>query len=751
MPRSTSGSLLKGAVVASLFSLLTLAGCGLGVVETENFIANPGLAINGHVHGGAFPIQNATITLMETQIVAAASGVTASTYGTAAKALTTATSNQYGYFTFTNYTGCDSGQYVYAVVTGGQTVTGKTNNSVVQVGVIGLCDTALANPNNVEIWISEPSTVAAAYALGNFISISPNDGSGSQVVNIGAPYKNSATGTCGTKTGTAMTCTGAGLAHAFANAINLVDSVRFDGKFPTGQANTTFVITSNSQAVAPQAMVHMLGNILQSCVDSAGVTTTSSITATTSDGSTCGNLFEAATPPSGTVPLNTLQVALNMAAYPTNNVAALFGLQPSNVFFTPTMSTDHYDGTAASTCTTATTTKGVTTAAVSTGCISFTLSIFYSGTGLNNTNGVLEAIPVPVEVALDSADNAYILYANASGTFGAIDGLTANGVGLFVGTHQTAITNPAGMAIDNLGYAWVTNDTSTGNLYGLYTTAASGGGIYQTIAVANNYPAGVTTGLLNEVWVSRDSADANQSLFRFVPPTSGTAYTASTFTTAPSIGASVKRIQLDYAQNLFTVTSSTSTTAQVDGLPYGSSQGSAVLETATLGAAGGFSMAVGKATSPSGGGMAYFPIKNEIDTASGTTSTLSSGTGGSYTGISGSGAPGGANIDGAGKLFWTDNESAGQVYMLTTTTGTGESTTTSLSGGTLMSFAPCYVASLKCHTPSGGTYLRGMAIDSSGAMWYVSNSGLYSVVQTLGLAAPTWPLAEYAHGGAAVQ
>ena len=762
MPCGTPGSLLKGALCASLFTLLALTGCGIGEIQTDSFIANPGLVISGHVHGGAFPIQQATITLMETQIQAGRNrtytkpAVPASTYGFAAKSLTTATSNQYGYFTFTNYTGCDSGQYVYAVVTGGQTVSGKTNDNVVQVGVIGSCDTALANPNNVNIWISEPSTIAAAYALGNFISISPNDGSGKQVVNIGAPINNSSTGGC-SGTGTGMTCTAAGLAHAFQNAINLVDSVRTDGNFPTGQANSTFVVTANSQAVVPQAMINTLGNILQSCVDSGGVTTSSSITATSSDGSDCGNLFEDAATPSGTVPMNTLQVALNFAAYPTNNVPVLFALQTSNVFFTPDMATDHFDGTNASTCAAATTTtpKGsttpVTTPAVTTGCIPFTLSIFYNGTGLNDANGVTESIATPVDVALDAEDNAYVLYQNAAGTFGAIDGFSANGVGLFIGTHQLAITNPAGLAIDTLGDAWVTNDTSSGSLYALSTVAASGGNINQTISISNGYPAGVTVGLSNEVWVSRDAADAKQSLFRFVPPSSGTAYTSTTFNTAPSIQASVKRIQLDSAQNLFTVTDSTTATAKVVGMPYGSNGASATLESANLNATGGFSMAVGAATSPSGGGMAYFPIKGEVDTASGTTTTLGAGTGGSYTGITASVAPGGADIDGAGNLFWTDNETGGQVYMLTTTTGTGASSTTSLSGGSLISFSPCYIAASKCHTPANGTFLHGMAIDSSGAMWYVSNSGLYPVVQTLGLAAPTWPLTSYAQGATTVQ
>lgn len=37
------------------------------------------------------------------------------------------------------------------------------------------------------------------------------------------------------------------------------------------------------------------------------------------------------------------------------------------------------------------------------------------------------------------------------------------------------------------------------------------------------------------------------------------------------------------------------------------------------------------------------------------------------------------------------------------------------------------------HVSTTGNNLRGIAIDSSGAMWYVSDGSDYAVVQTLGL------------------
>lgn len=767
MFRLSTTPFYKGGIIAALLCVLALTGCGVDAIETAGTVISPGnLSISGHVHGGAYPIQYATINLMETQVTAgglvASTGLIApaSTYGTAvgtggsaAKLLTYTKSDKNGYFNFTGYVGCDSGQYVYAVVTGGQTVSGKTNNNVIQIGVIGLCDTALANPGNVNIFISELSTVAAAYALNNFIGISPNDASGNQIVQINAPVKNSGTGACKGK-GTAMSCTAAGLANGFNNAINLVDSVRYDGSFPSGQANSTFLLTANTQAVVPQAMINNLGNILQSCVDSAGVANNSPA---------CNNLFTAATPPSYTgaaAPQNTLQVALNMAMYPTNNVDALFNLKPANPFFTPDLTTDTWSGTS---CPVGA--SGVPgSATYCANYMNYSISVFYTGTGIKNTAGNTEAIQNAVDVALDAGDNAYVLITGTTGTgatYGALDGFAPNGTGLFLGAHQTGLAAASGIALDNLSNAWVTNDASSGSLYGLSTATATGGNILQTIAITGGYPAGVATDLSNNVWVARDATDTGQSLFRYVPTTSGgtTTYSTTTFTTTPKIAASVTRMQLDYAQNLFTVTNTMGTpgnktasgVATIEGLPFGTNGVSATLERVTLGASGGAALAVGMATSPSGGGQAYFPLVGEVDSASGTTNSLASGTAGTDTGLTASTAPTGAAIDSAGTLFWSNNASAGLVFQLTQSTGNGDSSSTSLTGGHLLSFAPCFVVAQKCHTQPTGNYLHGMAIDSSGAMWYVSNSIDYMVVQTLGLAAPSWPLLAYAHGATLVQ
>ncbi len=180
---------LCGSLFAAGLSLLT--GCGAGVLAGPS--PTPGFKVQGRVHGGAYPIQGATIRLMETQSNGVWNASTASYAGTAKQLLQT-TSDGNGSFSFPD-TGwsCDGGQYAYITVTGGHTVA-TTNNNVIQVGVIGSCASSLATKteiDNVNVYISELSTVAAAYALGNFITIdNTNAATGQQMVHITAPAAN---------------------------------------------------------------------------------------------------------------------------------------------------------------------------------------------------------------------------------------------------------------------------------------------------------------------------------------------------------------------------------------------------------------------------------------------------------------------------------------------------------------------------------------------------------------------------------
>lgn len=101
-------------------------------------------------------------------------------------------------------------------------------------------------------------------------------------------------------------------------------------------------------------------------------------------------------------------------------------------------------------------------------------------------------------------------------------------------------------------------------------------------------------------------------------------------------------------------------------------------------------------------------------------------------------------MDGNLNVMWADSAS-GLIYNMP-----NAGSSTDISSATVTSFAPCYYTGGTCASTSSASYL-GMTIDSSGAMWYLSRGGSYGLVQTLGMAAPTWPLLASENSGVVVQ
>ena len=739
---------LPGRVLKACLGLLgtaaVLAVVGCGVTEdlpTTAITAQeiPGKTVNGNVHGGVFPISNATITLMETQTTSPGS------YGAAAKALLTTTSNQYGYFTFpdTGWT-CTSTEYAYIVVTGGHSnnisTANAVNNHVVEVGVIGPC-TLLANQaeiDTVNVFISELSTVAAAAALGNFMQVIDADKeNGLQVVNIGAPANNSATGKCATSpsNGTSS-CTAAGLAHAFTNAVTLVDSVRTNNSFPTGMANT--YNASNTTSAIPNALINTIGNILQQCVDSVDtVPTPPATTPAATPSAKCTALFAAATPPVGTTPVgagspypsssapvDTLEAALEMMKFPTGNnpkygTTTLYNQVGPFAPFSPSLESAP---------------------------TSFSISIFY-GVTLSGSN-----TPYPIDLALDANDDAYVVYTNYGGStpvYSAINEWTASGTSGFVGTQNKTYVHPVGIAIDVSGAVYVTNNDTT-------TTANS---VVLGLSGTTLYPltsflgaSGLAVDNKNDLFVSSVTGGTSASISEYTQANLILALNASVTAggaTVPGVLAkstsatygAVSGLALDKSQNVwgagisgtaagvFLWPKTSSTTA-----PYTSGAGSM---TAFTGKTGSFSVAL------NGTGTAYFPLDDTLAQATYISSTLNTNASLETTAAA---VPHRSQVDGAGNVFWTDLENSGLLYEYTP-------------GSTpqLMSMLPCFpyptASGLVCLTTAGGTSnytpsdLRAMGIDSAGDVWYAADAGFGAVIETLGLAAPTWPLLAYGNPG----
>ena len=723
MPLATVAPQSRALTLGALGCLLPLAGCAvhsgsLAPIVSANTVSR---SIQGHVHGGVYPIANATVRLMETQ---------SNGYGGAAKALLPpVTTDGNGYFNFPNtaFT-CDTGQFAYLTVSSGTTsnlASALPNNNVIQLSVIGSCATLTTDFNAINVYLSEVSTVAAAAALANFTTIdSTGAGSGQQIVNISAPPANNAPAP-GCTGGSAMTCTAAGLAHGFANAFNLVDAVRFDGSFPTGQART--IVPTNTASYVPAQLLNTLGNILQNCVDSVGG-------GVAGDNSFCGTLFTLATPPiSGSAaPTNTLQVALNMAKYPTNNVDSLYALQSRTTYFTPALST--------------------TPTALS-------VSIYY---GAEANGGYVR---FPIDLALDAADNVYVLYgdtANSSttsgtgtaNTYGAVVGLGADGTQIFYGPQNTSLLYPTQIAVNSNGRLFVTdNDTYTAANGGIYATApnTSTGALSRIAAVAN--ASGVAVDRKDNLWTSVTNM-TGYSILEYndsVLQNATAVLPATTAFASNSLGVPVTSIALDSAQNVWGV--SEGSTSYAVFVPNKGTPIAPVFDALTgggykqsLGNSGGYGVAVNASS------QAFFPTHQQLNGASFNSSSLTTGSNGALP-IGSSGAPQRAATDGAGNLFWADSESSGLLYHFT------PGATGSFSAGTLSSFLPCYPfpsgSGSACVTTTNSspiftpTNLRSVAIDSGGDVWYLAAAGVGTIVETLGLATPAWPQLSFGHPGCA--
>ena len=757
MPIALSKSALRCCAAASLAGALALTGCGVTGTDLATDLSGAAVAgrnIKGNVHGGVYPIQGATITLMQTQTGAVTISGTAtnSTYGSAAKSLLTATSDKNGNFGFADsgWT-CAPNEFLYIVVTSGTTTNltaGLKNNNVVQVGVVGPCS-ELANTNtgvvdsaevdDVNVFVSELSTVAAAYALGNFMTVVDTaDGKGDQVVNIGAPANNSTTAGC--TSGSTMKCTAAGLSHAFSNAANVVYSLDTTGAFPTGQARGSN--PSSSVSAVPAAIINTIGDILQQCVDSNGVSTSTASVFTAS--SNCSGLFSAATPPNGTAPTNTLQVAMDMAKYPTNNISGLFNQLPTNPPFTPVLD------------------QAPTSSSV---------SIFYGATA----NGSF--VPYPVDLALDASDAVYVLYGqSAQGTPGStsttgtnntssgVFALNANGSQLFAGVPNTSLLYPAQIAISSAGRVYVTdNDPVTTANAGLYATPNDGTGkLTQLLTQPNVF--GIALDRRNDIWLSLASA-TGPSIYEYpatlAVTTSGTTTTpatlASATTNSKAFLASMAGLAVDYNQNIWGVTSGSSTAnasavvvpnaGTLNAPTYGTAGSNGVVK--ALATDNGFSVAFNSTST------AYLPLNTQLNSATYSASAITAlgnptlSTTKPVSATNAAVTPDRSEVDGAGNVFWTDNEYSGLLYMYTPLSNGN--------AGSLISLLPCFPyptsGGLQCITTINSssnytpTNLRGMAIDSAGDVWYAADAFYGTVIETLGLASPTWPQLSYGYPG----
>jgi len=188
-----------------------------------------------------------------------------------------------------------------------------------------------ANPIQF-VYLNEVSTVAAAYALAPFTSVTSTT---NDAVHIGTSSTNLI-----------------GLQNAANNASNLYNiQGSVQGAGGDGDTHIAFAFTPNGNGQVPQKLLDTLGNILANCVDSAN--TYNAATAAGGTASTqCNTIFTNATSngaSTGTKPNDTATAAINIATHPSGApsnssfITNLYGSLSGNAPYQPVLSTQPND------------------------------------------------------------------------------------------------------------------------------------------------------------------------------------------------------------------------------------------------------------------------------------------------------------------------------------------------------------------------------------------------------------------------
>jgi hypothetical protein len=439
---------LTGLLAGSLSILLI--GCSTGTVPdptgTTRVVAT---GIHGVVHGGQQPVTGSTITLWS---------VGTSGYGSAGTSLATTTTDSTGSFNITgSYTCPASNPYVYITSTGGNPgLGGSVNNTAIYLmAALTDCNTLKTNAATTYIVINEATTVAATYALAQFM--------------------NTSTGAIGS-----YSYSNTGLQNAFSAVTNLVNTT-------TGNA---YSVTPNGNGVVPQQEINTLADILAACVNTSSGSSTA-----------CASLF-------GDVqgsPGNTLIAALEIALHPGTNVAALYTLAGGTPPFQPTLSSapndwtvalSYNDGSSNPSALAIDGSGNVWVADFVTGCGSSRLAklnpqgVPQSGSPYSlNLSGV-------AALAIDANENVWITN-NCTGTLDEY----GNGGNTLAGPF-TGFTTPSGLAIDPNGNLWVTNNT--GSQVSEFNTGNDS--VVATYSTDISFPVAIAADSSGNIWVGNSTS-----------------------------------------------------------------------------------------------------------------------------------------------------------------------------------------------------------------------------------------------------
>jgi len=714
-----SASLISG--IAAL-GLCLLSGCGVGALDPGGVTATGNSSSNnmgGILHGGPNPVVGASITLYTT---------TSGGYGATANVVATTTTDGSGSFNFvlpTNVAACPSGEYAYVGAYSGSTGTFTNNTSSLLMVPIGLCDSNYTTTDNAGVytntytgsylWIDELTTAVSAYTLGNFMTVT-NGG----VINIGAPANNHSTAS-------ASTPSAAGLAHAFENALALVD-------IHTGQpaAYTHGGTSLATGGVIPDAEIYLLGNILQACVNSNGVTGTN--TATANDGSGCGMLFSYTTPPKAgaAVPTNTLQSMIDLAKYPNPQVNTWNTLCTTAGSGTTTATSCLFGLAAAS---------GAYVGALTAAPPDWALAVVYeTGYGANSTSTLCTTSPncpglaYPYYVALDYEDNVYVLNWSASTTtYTNVIGIAYDGTPIFSSPEDTTDLAIKTIGTDTAGHVFGANTAAT-SLVKVYN--ASSGAVLSTVTTGVGAMSGpALADPNNNIYVASAQTAINLRKLTYGGTSSAPTYTAASITTTAPTG-NVLQIGWDPSLDIYLLSSTPTAYILPNTGTFAAPTFSATgLTSSTLTGSDSNAYGIGATSAGNAFVIDSVGITPITKTGSAGTTAISAGTAVTIPTVYNSTLYNRAlAVDGSNNVFSPDGANGSAVSGVSVYDGAD-----SIALGT---YKGCYVISKACGTTSAGQVPmyspRGAAIDSAGDVWVVSGSSA-NVTELIGAAAPTWP------------
>lgn len=465
-----------------------------------------------------------------------------------------------------------------------------------------------------------------------------------------------------------------GLINAFANVNNIVN-------IDTGTAPGT---SAPKNAVIPVSKINTLANVLATCINSDGTTA-------------CKQLFSNTTPAGGSAPTNTIDAALNIVRNPSAGVAALYASSTTAPPFSPALTTAPLD---------------------------WTLAVSYSGGGMDYPTAIAVDAQGNVWVANDGWSNAasgsVSEFSSAGVPLSPANSVNVTGVSVPIGYTDGTLWENFGLAIDNLGNVWVTNEqtpsvnsgdgsvselNSSGQIISTTAGGYFGGGVFYPMAIAAD-----TNG---SVWTANQGNSTVSKLAN-----SGTALSPSGGWGASGGIAGPIAVAIDASHNAWFANAEAN-----DGSVTSVSQNGSQINTI---ASGGL-ITIGIATDSIG--ISTSASKGHVWTTnygSSTVSELELENNGTVdvksAGYSGGGLsyPRGIAVDGAGNV-WVANQGGNTITELQGANGSNPGQAISSTNG--------FGKDAHLEEP------YRIALDASGNVW-LTNYGLATITQFLGMATP---------------